>query len=109
MSLLFSLADARDIVVIIYGIIGIIFFAVAIVVVLMVGMTAKGLLNRVKQMLDESVKPALNSVKDAAETVRGTSEFVSRTAVTPVVKVYGAAAGVKRGLSVLAGMRGRTR
>jgi hypothetical protein len=107
MPLLISLADARDIVIIIYGIIGIIFFAVALVVILMVGLMARGLLKRVKELLDESVKPALDSVKDAAQTVRGTTEFIGRTAVTPVARAYGAAAGVKKGLSVLSGLKGR--
>jgi hypothetical protein len=105
MPLILSLADVRDVVVIVYGIIGIVFFAIAVIVVIVVGMSAKGLIKAVRGMLDESVKPALASVKDAADTVRGTTEFVGRTAVAPVVKVYGTAAGIKKALSVLSGIK----
>ncbi len=107
MPLVLSLSDVRDVIIIIYGIIGIIFFAVAVVVVLFVGLSAKGLFNYVKGLLNDDVKPALGSIKEAADTVRGTTDFVGRTAVAPMVKVYGAAAGVKKGLSVLGGLRGK--
>ena len=107
MPLLVSLGDLRDIVVIVWGIISAVFFFVAIIVVLMLGFSVKGLLKKVNGILDESVKPALGSVKDAADTVRGTTEFVSRTAITPVVKTYGAMAGLKRGLGVLGKVRGK--
>lgn len=108
MPLLLSLADVRDIFIIIYGTLGIIFFAIGIVVAVIVGMTAKSLLNSVKDMLDADVKPALSSVREAAETVRGTTDFVGRTAVQPIAKVYGTVAGVKRGMTVLTNLkRGR--
>ena len=107
MPLLVSLADVRDIVVIVWGIISALFFLFAIVVVLIIGFSIKGLLNKVHLLMDESIRPTLGSVKEAADTVRGTTEFVSRTAVTPVVKTYGAVAGVKRGLGVLSRVRGK--
>ncbi len=105
MPLLVSLADARDVVIILYGILGIIFFLVAVVVLVIVGMTVKSLLGVVKDMLNDDIKPAVASVKDAAETIRGTTDFVGRTTVQPIAKVYGTAAGVKRGLSVLANLK----
>ena len=108
--LLLSLADWRDIIIIIYGVAGIIFFLLAIIVTAMVGFSVKGLISYVRGMLDETVKPALVSVRDAANTVRGTSEYVGRTAVTPIAKTYGAFAGVRRGLGILSGLnrsRGR--
>lgn len=107
MPLLVSLGDLRDIVVIVWGIISAIFFFVAIIVTLMLGFSVKGLLSKVHEMLDENVKPTLGSVKEAADTVRGTTEFVSKTAITPVVKAYGTMAGVKKGLSVLGKVRGK--
>ncbi|HWO73183.1 MAG TPA: hypothetical protein VNN21_06455 [Dehalococcoidia bacterium] len=109
MPMLVSLAEARDVVVIVYGIIGILFFLIALIVLVVVGFAAKGLIQTARGLLDESVKPAIDSVKDAAETVRGSTEFVARTAVAPVVRVYGAAAGVRKGLSVLAGLTGRSK
>jgi len=107
MPLLVTLAELRDVVIVVWGVISAIFFLVAIFVVALLGFSVKGLLNNVKGMMDESVRPTLTSVKDAADTVRGTTEFVGRTAVTPVVRAYGTVAGVKKGLSVLSGIKGR--
>ena len=107
MPLVLSLADVRDVIIIVYGIIGIVFFAVAVIVALIIGFSAKSLFKYLRGLLDEDVKPTLGSIKDAAETVRGTTDFVGRTAVAPVVKVYGTFAGVKKGLSVLSGIRGK--
>lgn len=105
MALLLSLADVRDVFIIIYGVLGILLFIVAIVMVLIVGMTVKSLLKSVREMMDENIKPAVASVREAADTVRGTTEFVGHTAVQPIAKVYGTVSGVRRGLSVLAGLR----
>jgi hypothetical protein len=107
MPLLVSLGDLRDVVIVVWGIISALFFLVAIIVALMVGFSIKGLLKKLHELLDESVKPALGSVKEAADTVRGTTEFVSKTAITPVVKTYGAFAGIRKGLGVLGKVKGK--
>ena len=109
MPILVSLADIRDGVVIVYGILGILFFFVAAIVTLVVGFTARSLLRSVKEVIDDSVRPTVNSIKEAADTLRGTTEFVGRTAITPIVRTYGAFAGVRKGLSVLAGVSRRRR
>ena len=109
MPLLVTLGEIRDVVIIVWGVLGALFFLVGLIVLAMIGFTAKGLLNSVKGMLDESVKPTLNSVKDAADTVRGTTEFVGRTTVSPVVRAYGTVAGVKKGLSVLTSFKGKSK
>ena len=104
MPLLVSLGDIRDAVVIVYGIIGILFFFVAIIISIFLFFTVKGLINSVRGLLDESVRPAVDAVKQTADTVRGTTEFVGQTAIAPIVRTYGAIAGVKKGLGVLAGL-----
>lgn len=109
MPLLVSLGEIRDVVIIVWGVIGAIFFFVALVVVAVIGLSVKGLLNNVKGMLNDNVKPTLSSVREAAETVRGTTEFVSKTTVSPVVKAYGTMAGVKKGFSVLTKVKGRSK
>jgi hypothetical protein len=107
MTLLASLADFRDVIVIIYGVLGIIFFFVAIVMLVVVGLTAKGLIKNLNSLINESVKPTLSSVQDVANTVRGTTDFVGRTTVAPIAKAYGMFAGVKKGASVLGGLKKR--
>jgi hypothetical protein len=104
MLVLASLADIRDAFIIIYGTIGIIFFFIASIVTLVVGLTVRNLIRNVNGMLDESVKPTISSIREAADTVRGTTEFVGKTAITPIVRTYGTFAGVKKGLSVVGGL-----
>ena len=91
----------------VFGIVGATFFFAALVVTTAVGLAAMGLFNKLRSLIDESVAPALGAVKDAADTVRGTTEFVGRTAVSPVAKAYGTFAGIKKGLSVLSGFKDR--
>src|SRR4051794_14443273 len=107
MTVLVALADLRDVVIVVYGILGIIFFFLAIVMIVAVGLTVKGLIKNVNVMLNDSVKPALASVQDVANTVRGTTDFVGRTTVAPIAKVYGMFSGVKKGASVLSGLAKR--
>ncbi len=107
MAPLLSLADYRDIVIIVYGIMGIVMFAILAVVAAALFFMLRGVLHTVSEMLDESVKPTLESVKSAAETVRGTTDFIGKTAVAPIVRTYGAFAGVRKGLGVLTALTGR--
>ena len=107
MPILVSLSELRDVVIVVYGIIGILFFFFAMIVLLVVGFSVKGLIGAVREMLDESVKPTLDAVKGTADSVRGTTDFMGKTAATPIFKTYGAIAGVKKGFSVLSGFKGR--
>lgn len=92
---------------IVFGIVTATFFFAALVITTAVGMAAVGLFSKLRSLIDESVAPALGAVKDAADTVRGTTEFVGRAAVAPVAKAYGTFAGIKKGLGVLSGLKGR--
>jgi hypothetical protein len=107
MPFLATLGDVRDVFIIIYGAAGIIFFFVGIVILIALYFTLKGLLKSVSGLMDESVKPTLASVKDVADTVRGTADVVGRNAVAPIAKTYGTVAGLRRGLGVLSGLGGR--
>jgi hypothetical protein len=109
MPLLVSIADVRDVFIIVYGLLGIIFFVVAIAATLGIFFGVRALINRISSLLDDSVKPAVGSIREAAETVRGTTEFMGRTAINPIARTYGTIAGVRKGLSILTGMSGRRR
>ena len=107
MSLLVSLADLRDVVIVVWGVISAIFFLIGIVIAALVGISLRKLFQKVHVLMDDDVKPTLESVKDAAETVRGTTEYASRTVVIPIAEAYATVAGVKRALSVFGKVRGR--
>ena len=107
MPILASLADIRDVFIIVYGVIGIVFFFIAAIVTLVLGLTVRGLLRNVNGLVNESVKPTLTSIQDAAVTIKGTTEYVGKTAITPIVRTYGILTGVRKAVSVLGRLGGR--
>jgi hypothetical protein len=94
----------RDWVIIFMGIAVAAFFFVALVLTLVLGLLMRAVLRKTSAVLDEGVKPLLDSAKETAENVRGTTSYVSEAAVTPIVRAYGVVAGVRRAVSVLAGL-----
>jgi hypothetical protein len=106
---LLSLADFRDVIIIIYGLIGIIFFFAAIVILIFLFFAIKGIIGTVRELIRDSVKPTLDSVRDTAKSIQGTTEFVGESAVRPIIRTYGILAGLRRGATVLAGLSGRKR
>lgn len=96
----------RDWVIIFMGIAFAGFFFVALIVTIVVGLLLRALLKKTLTMLDEDVKPLLGTARLTAEDVRGTTRYISRAAVTPIVRAYGVVAGVRRAANVLAGLTG---
>jgi len=54
------------------------------------------------RMLQEEVQPILESTKETAATVRGTTVFLSDTFVRPLINAVGYASAANRVMSVLA-------
>ena len=52
-------------------------------------------------LLEEQVKPMLDSLQETLGTVKGTTSLVSETIVTPAIKISGFASGVRRAFQVL--------
>jgi hypothetical protein len=105
-----SLEELRDLIIVIWGIMGIVFLVVALVLAIVVGVSARGLIGTVQGLLRDDVQPALRSARQTADSIRGTTSFVADTAVAPVIRIYGIVSGIRRFLSVLTGFgkrRGR--
>jgi hypothetical protein len=51
-------------------------------------------------MLRHEIKPILDSTSEAARTMRGTAEFLSRNMVSPVIKVHKSVAAVRTALDL---------
>jgi hypothetical protein len=98
-----SLEELRDLIIVVWGILGIVFLAVAIVLGIVVGISARGLIATVQSLLRDDVQPTLRSARQTVDSIRGTTSFVADTAVAPVIRVYGIFSGVRRFLSVLLG------
>ncbi|MEX2225796.1 MAG: hypothetical protein WEB52_05030 [Dehalococcoidia bacterium] len=104
-SLLF-VETFRDWVIIFMGIAVAAFFVVAMVITIVLGLLLRALLKKSNSVLDDNVRPLLDSARSTTNQVRGTVTFVSEAAVTPIVRAYGVAAGVRRAASVIAGLTG---
>jgi hypothetical protein len=104
-----SLEQLRDLIIIIWGIMGVVFLAVALVLGIVVGVSARGLIGTVQSLIRDDVQPTLRSARQTVDSIRGTTSFVADTAVAPVIRVYGIVSGVRRFLSVLTGWKRRGR
>ena len=88
-----SIGSMRDLAVVLmsfFSCIGSILFAVLIGVLIWIGLIIKN-----------NVGPLLDNAADTARTAKGTAVFVSEGVVTPIIKVAGAAAGVKAAVQSL--------
>lgn len=69
-------------------------------IILMVMMV---MLVRLVNTVEFEIKPILEQTNETIGTVRGTTTFVSKNVVNPVIKTTGYVAGLRRGLKVLFG------
>jgi hypothetical protein len=104
-SLLF-VETFRDWVIIFMGIAVAAFFLVSMIITIVLGLLVRALLKKSNSVLDDNVRPLLDTARSTTEQVRGTATFVSDAAVTPIVRTYGVVAGVRRAASVIAGLTG---
>ena len=104
-----SLEELRDIVIVVYGVMGIIAFLVVLIVAVGLYFIVRGLVNAVQEKLVDPVRPTLDEVHQTVQNLRGTSEFLADQAVSPVIRVIAAGRGIKRGVSVAAALARRRR
>ncbi len=97
-------ATFRDWVIIVMGIAVAAFFIAALVITIVLGLLLRVVLKKTSSILDDNVKPLLNTAKETTANVKGTTSYVSQAAVTPIVRTFGVVAGVRRAASVLAGL-----
>jgi hypothetical protein len=61
------------------------------------------------QMLNDDLKPMIESTQETLNTVKGTATFVSRRVTKPAIKASGYVAGISRSIGVLVAMLPRRR
>lgn len=103
------LDEVRDVVIIIYGLAGILFFLVGIIVTVGIFIALRMAMGASRDAFDESVRPALDDARGMVHTARGSFEFVADSAVSPVIRVVAVARGVRRGLDAVTGFARRGR
>ncbi len=94
-------ATARDIVIVVWGILGALGALAFILVMVM--------LLRVVQNIEHRLEPTLDSARATANTVQATTKFVGEMVVKPTASVVGAAVAVGKAVQVLSGRDTRQR
>ncbi|KAA0241089.1 MAG: hypothetical protein HUU14_06995 [Dehalococcoidia bacterium] len=100
-----SWSEWRDIVIVLAGFFWVLaglLLAVLVVVLILLAIT-------VRRVLRENAAPAIDSLRDTIDSVRGTTEFVGETAVSPIIRVYSVIKGVRTGVSAVTGLPERVR
>jgi hypothetical protein len=92
-----TLAAVRDIAIIVLALE---FIVIGVVLVLLLWQVRS-----LAHLLEEELKPMLDSMRKTVGTVKGTTSLVSETIVTPAVKISGFAAGVRRAMEVMLSLK----
>ncbi len=108
-ALSISTESVRDIVIIVYGVMGILFFFFGIVVLLGLYFVVRALSGAVRELLDGAVRGTLEELQGTAKNVRGTTEFMADSAVRPVIRIISVGRGIGRGVRTVTGLRSRSK
>ena len=107
MDLLLWLAGARDIIIIIVGVLSIFLVLALITFTVAIGLGTRLLIKTLNRLAKDDAAPLLNELKETSGRVRGTARFISETAVSPIIRTYGVVAGTRRAMGVLTGLAAR--
>jgi len=102
-----TLEQLRDIVVIVYGAMGVVLFLALTIAAFGLWFAVRALSRSVRALLDDPVRPTLEEVQRTVQNVRGTTAFVADTAVHPLIRVVSLGRGIRRGVATVTGIRNR--
>ena len=102
-----SLENLRDIVVVVYGVMGVVLMLALCITAFGLWFAIRALSASVQSLIQDPIRPTLQDVQRTAQNVRGTTEFVADTAVHPLIRIVSLGRGVRRGMATVAGLRGR--
>ncbi len=108
-ALSISTESVRDIVIIVYGVMGILFFFFGIVVLLGLYFVVRALSGAVRGLLEDPVRGTLEELRGTAANVRGTTEFVADNTVRPLIRIISVGRGIRRGVRAVTGLRSRSK
>lgn len=104
-----TLGEARDTVIIVYGLLGIVFFLVAIIAALAIFLAVRMITGLARDAYEEQARPLVDDVRGTVQSVRGSVEFVSDQAISPMIRIIAVARGLRRGVETVAGVARRGR
>ncbi|MFN0148664.1 MAG: hypothetical protein ACKVT1_19350 [Dehalococcoidia bacterium] len=98
-------ATWRDIVIVLFAFFW--FFAGVLLCALLAVLVFLAL--QVRTLLKQNVGPAVDSLKESLDNVRGTTEFAGETIVSPLIRMYSVVKGVRTGVGALRFLPDRVR
>ena len=54
-----------------------------------------------RRVIKENAVPAIDSLKDSLDNVRGTTEFAGETIVSPIIRTYAVVKGIRTGIGAI--------
>lgn len=100
-----SWAEWRDIVIVLTGALWLL--AALLLCILLAALIFLVLMLR--RILRENVAPAIDSLKESLDNVKGTAEFAGETVASPLIRAYAVVRGVRSGLGAITNLPGRVR
>jgi hypothetical protein len=100
-----SWSEWRDIVIVMAGV----FMAMALFLIVIILAVMVFLLITIRRLIRDNVGPAVDSLKESIDNVRGTAEFMGEAAAAPVIRVYSVVNGVRTGLGAVRNLPDRVR
>ena len=101
-----SLQELRDVVVIVYGVMGIVLMVALAIAAFGLLFAVRTLTRAITSLLDDPVRPMLDEAQRTMHNVRGTTDFVADATVRPLIRAISLVRGVRKGVSTVTG-RGR--
>lgn len=98
-----SWSEWRDIVIVFTAMFWMISGLLAVVLVVVLIMLA----GVARKVVKENAAPALDSLRQSIDNVRGTTEFAGETVASPIIRVYAVAKGVRTGISAVTNLPDR--
>ncbi len=102
-----SLENLRDIVVIVYGIMGVVLMLAFCIAAFGLWFAVRALSSSVQALIQDPIRSTLEDVQKTVQNVRGTSGFVADAAVHPLIRVLSVGRGFRRGVATITGIRNR--
>jgi hypothetical protein len=104
-----STESLRDFVIIVYGVLGALLFAILILVGVGIMFSVRELTRAVIALIEDPLKPTINDVRATVQDIKGTTEFVADTAVSPLIRVVALTRGIRKGVSAASAIARRGR
>ena len=104
-----NLQELRDIVVVVYGVMGILLLVVLVIAVLGLWLAVRMLTRAFAALLEDPIRPTLHEFHATARNVRGTSEFIADSTVHPLIRLLALGRGIRRGVGMVTGLARRRR